>query len=58
MKKVYAESVLPIVADESCILEADVSRCQGYFHGVNVKLTKCGGQTPAKRMLAHARNSA
>ncbi len=55
MKKVYAESVLPIIADESCILEADVARCKGYFHGVNVKLTKCGGQTPAKRMLAQAR---
>lgn len=55
MKRVYAESVLPIVADESCILEADVQRCQGFFHGVNVKLTKCGGQTPAKRMLAQAR---
>ncbi len=55
MKKVYAESVLPVVADESCILESDVDRCQGFFHGVNVKLTKCGGQTPAKRMLARAR---
>lgn len=56
MRKVYAQSVLPIVADESCILEADVERCNGFFHGVNVKLTKCGGQTPAKRMLAQARS--
>jgi L-Ala-D/L-Glu epimerase / N-acetyl-D-glutamate racemase len=55
MKKVFAESALPVIADESCILEADVQRCQGFFHGVNVKLTKCGGQTPARRMLAHAR---
>jgi L-alanine-DL-glutamate epimerase-like enolase superfamily enzyme len=55
MKQVYAESVLAVVADESCIVEADVDRCKGYFHGVNVKLTKCGGQTPARRMLARAR---
>ncbi len=56
MKRVFAESVLPVIADESCILEADVEKCQGYFHGVNVKLTKCGGQTPARRMLAQAKD--
>src|SRR5690606_34616047 len=27
MKGVYAQSALPIIADESCISEADVSRC-------------------------------
>jgi L-alanine-DL-glutamate epimerase-like enolase superfamily enzyme len=56
MKKVYLASVLPIVADESCIVEADVARCAGYFHGVNVKLTKCGGLTPARRMIAEAKS--
>ncbi|GAB4195154.1 MAG: dipeptide epimerase [Phycisphaeraceae bacterium] len=55
MKRVYAQSALPVIADESCIIEADVDRCHGYFQGVNVKLTKCGGQTPARRMLARAR---
>lgn len=55
-RRVYAESALPIVADESCISEADVSRCQGRFHGVNVKLVKCGGLTPARRMIAEARS--
>jgi len=55
MKQVYAESVLPIIADESCISEDDVRKCKGYFHGVNVKLTKCGGLTPARRMLQEAR---
>jgi len=55
MKQVYLKSVLPVIADESCILETDVDRCKGFFHGVNVKLTKCGGQTPARRMLARAR---
>lgn len=55
MQRVFNESVLPVIADESCIVEADVARCSGYFHGVNVKLTKCGGLTPARRMIAEAR---
>jgi L-Ala-D/L-Glu epimerase len=55
MKHVFEQSALPIMADESCIVETDVARCAGYFHGVNVKLTKCGGLTPARRMLAEAR---
>ncbi len=54
-KRVYTQSALPIIADESCITEADVARCAGHFHGVNIKLTKCGGLTPARRMIAHAR---
>ncbi|GAB3895525.1 dipeptide epimerase [Spirosoma agri] len=54
-KMVFDQSTLPIIADESCIVEADVERCAGYFHGVNIKLTKCGGLTPARRMIARAR---
>src|SRR5690606_15828871 len=55
MKKVFEQSVLPVIADESCITENDVQKCKGYFHGVNVKLTKCGGLTPGRRMIAEAR---
>ncbi|GHA38484.1 dipeptide epimerase [Salinimicrobium marinum] len=55
MKRVYNESVLPVIADESCITETDVKKCSGLFHGVNIKLTKCGGLTPARRMIAEAR---
>jgi len=55
MRHVYAESKLPIIADESCIVESDVARCQGHFHGVNIKLVKCGGLTPARRMIAQAK---
>ncbi len=53
--KVYAESVLPVIADESCQREEDVARCAGSFHGINIKLTKCGGLTPARRMIGEAR---
>ena len=54
-KKLYKNSALPIIADESCIVESDVEKCAGLFHGVNVKLTKCGGLTPGKRMLLKAK---
>ena len=55
MKKVYKHSVLPIIADESCQTEADVQKCYGHFHGINIKLMKCGGLTPARRMIQQAK---
>lgn len=55
MRRLHGQSALPLVADESCIVESDVAACQGAFHGVNVKLVKCGGLTPARRMLRQAR---
>lgn len=55
MARVFAECALPVIADESCITETDVAACAGLFHGVNIKLTKCGGLTPARRMIAEAR---
>ena len=54
-KEVYQKSVLPVIADESCQVEADVAKCYNHFHGINVKLVKCGGLTAARRMLVHAR---
>ena len=54
-KTLFLKSVLPIVADESCMVESDVMKCHNHFHGVNVKLTKCGGLTSGKRMLEKAR---
>jgi len=55
-REVFLNSVLPIIADESCQVEADVLRCHNHFHGVNVKLVKCGGLTSAKRMLLQAKD--
>jgi len=55
MKEVYQHSALPLIADESCIVEDDVARCHERFHGINIKLTKCGGLTPARRMIDAAR---
>ncbi|MEM6378347.1 MAG: dipeptide epimerase [Bacteroidota bacterium] len=54
--RVFAESVLPIMADESCQREEDVKKCYGHFHGINIKLVKCGGLTPARRMITEAKS--
>lgn len=53
--KVFQQSALPIIADENCQVESDVEDCAGLFHGINVKLCKCGGLTPALRMLRKAK---
>ncbi|MBN2023939.1 MAG: dipeptide epimerase [Pirellulales bacterium] len=55
MKEVFRQSLLPVIADESCQVPGDVERCLSHFHGINIKLTKCGGLTPARRMIARAR---
>ncbi len=53
--KVFQESALPIIADEDCQRRFDVDSCFGLYHGVNVKICKCGGLTPALIMLRNAR---
>jgi len=55
MKEVMLHSVLPVIADESCIVENDVEKCAAHFSGINIKLTKCGGLTPALRMIQKAK---
>ncbi len=55
MKVLYKESVLPLYADEACVKEKDVDACKDHFHGINIKLTKCSGITPARRMIKRAR---
>ena len=55
MKVLYEKSDLPLFADESCVFEKDVEKCYQYFHGINIKLTKCSGITPAIRMIQKAR---
>src|SRR5882672_762026 len=55
MRSLFEKSPIPLIADESCVYEQDVEKCQGAFHGVNIKLTKCSGLTPALRMIETAR---
>lgn len=55
MKTLYNRCSLPLFADEACVFENDVEKCKEHFHGINIKLTKCSGITPALRMIKKAR---
>ena len=48
-------SHLPVFADESCVTEDDLPRLAKKFAGINLKLVKCGGLTPALRMARRGR---
>lgn len=47
---------MPIFADESWRTEEDLEKCAEVFDGINVKLVKCGGLTPARQFIAKARH--
>lgn len=49
------KSPLPIIADESVQRLADLTRLQGCFHGINIKLMKCSGLREARKMIEVAR---
>lgn len=55
LRELQADSPLPIVADESAVTIEDLDALVGVVAGVNVKLAKCGGIGPARRMLERAR---
>ncbi len=48
-------SPIPVIADESLMQAVDIPRIAPYFHGINIKLMKCGGIQEAVRMAAMAR---
>ncbi len=56
MKQLKEQAALPLFADESCVAEKDVANCANYFDGINIKLTKCSGLTPALRMIKEAKS--
>jgi L-alanine-DL-glutamate epimerase-like enolase superfamily enzyme len=56
MAELKGRCALPVIADESCLVEADVQRCAEFFDGINIKLSKAGGLTPARRMIAEGRS--
>jgi len=49
-------SPLPLVADENSITAADIPKIADAFHGINIKLMKCGGPTEALKMIHTARS--
>ncbi len=57
MEEVMAKSTLPLIADESCHNLKDIKKCVGRFHGINIKLMKCGGISPAYQMVQAAQKA-
>ncbi len=55
MQQLKGVCAIPLMADESCQVESDVDRCVDAFDAINIKLVKCGGLTPARRMIARAK---
>ncbi len=46
---------IPLIADESCKVAADIPALVGKVDGINIKLAKCGSLREALRMIAVAR---
>jgi L-alanine-DL-glutamate epimerase-like enolase superfamily enzyme len=57
LAEVTAASKVPIIADESCKVAADVERLRGRVHGVNIKLAKSGSMLEAVRIAEAARKN-
>jgi L-Ala-D/L-Glu epimerase len=55
LRFVRDRSVLPIIADESCVVATDIPKLVGVVDGINIKLSKCGGLREALKMIATAR---
>jgi L-Ala-D/L-Glu epimerase len=51
----FERSPLPIIADESVQGIHDIDLLQGSFHGINIKLMKCGGLSAAQKMINYAK---
>lgn len=51
----HSRSRIPIIADESCKVAADIPRLAGRVAGVNIKLAKCGSLREALRLVHVAR---
>ena len=55
LAQVRRASRIPLIADESCLVAADIPRLVGVVDGINIKLAKCGSLREALRMIAIAR---
>jgi len=56
LKRIQQAVPLPIITDESSVVPEDVPPLAGCVAGINIKLMKCGGITPALQMIHTARS--
>ncbi|MBN1788959.1 MAG: dipeptide epimerase [Bacteroidales bacterium] len=52
---ITGQSPVPVIADEALQTPADVNKVFGAYHGINIKLMKCGGLRAAYTMVNMAR---
>jgi L-alanine-DL-glutamate epimerase-like enolase superfamily enzyme len=57
MKALKQLTNIPIIADEACQGEKDVAQCLELYDGINIKLAKCGGITPALNIIRAAKKA-
>jgi L-alanine-DL-glutamate epimerase-like enolase superfamily enzyme len=57
LKTLKRLSPVPIILDESIIDPGDVAARKDQGHGINIKLMKCGGITPALELIEEARRA-
>ena len=50
----FEKSPLPIIADEAVQTIADIDAVKDFYHGINIKLMKCGGIAPGLAMAKKA----
>ena len=55
MELLKEKSPLPLFADESCQRLNDIEKIKNSFHGINIKLMKCGGINEAYQMIKKGR---
>lgn len=48
---------IPLIADEACREEKDTAACLELYDGINIKLAKCGGITPALHIIRAAKKA-
>lgn len=52
----FQKSPLPIIADEAVQTIEDIDAVKDFYHGINVKLMKCGGISPGLAMVREAKS--
>lgn len=51
------QSPIKLIADENCMNSTDIPLIRHGFHGINIKLMKCGGLSEASKMIKLAREN-
>ena len=57
MKELKHASPIPLIADENCLRADDILPLTDSFHGINIKLMKCGGCAEVPKMFKYANDS-